>query len=309
MLPFFAVSPMENMSKYSVFVHENRQAINDKFFDLQMKVCERLENGVDIKKFWLFVKNQFRPGYCIPPLPTTLMEIFEAITRNGLWDYFHYTPLASIVKRYGVGDTEMEDWIQTYRKDLRSYLLLAKVKDFFQPEPDNYMVPSPAEKAKYDRDYYCPMEWKIDLIDHCRLQYLADVWEAFSGHYLMPDSPPTALLDRIRKGCVSITWLVPSGLIPQLIKSVKIDTTFFQKHRILKVTVEDQCVYDEKMIDEQTPVRYSSYNSGIPILYSYKPIGMSKCMISVITGVACSINFLWSVMFVLGKIVDIARVH
>ena len=77
------------------------------------------------------------------------------------------------------------------------------------------------------------------------LQYLAEVWEMFSSHYLLPDSPPTTLLDRVRKGCVSITWLVPSKLIRQLVKIAKIDTHFFQKHRILKVTVEDQCVYNE----------------------------------------------------------------
>ena len=255
---------MENMSKSSVFVHENLQTINNKFADLQTKVCDRLENGVDIKNFWLFVKNQFRPGKCIPPLPTSVTEIFEAITRNGLWDYNHYSPLVNIVNRYGAGDMEMKDWIQLYRKDLRSYLLLAKVEDFFEPEFDNRMVHSSAENAKYDPEYHCSMEWKIDVINHCRLQYLADVWEAFSGHYLMPDSPPTALLDRICRGCVCIRWLVPSYLIPQLVKTAKVDTTFFQKHRILKVTVGDQCIYDEMMTYEPTPVRYKSYNSSIP---------------------------------------------
>ena len=258
---------MENMTKSSIFIHENRQTINSKFAELQTKVCDRLENGVDIKKFRLFVKSQFHPGDCIPPLPTSLTEIFEAITQNGLWDYFNYSPLVNIVKRYGAGDTEMKDWIQNYRKDVKSYLSLVKVKDFFEPELDNCMVPSPAEKAKYDREYCCPMEWKIDLDDNCCLQYLADVWEAFSGHYLMPDSPPTALLDRIRTGCVCIKWLVPSYLIPQLVKTVMIDTTFFQKHRILKVTVGEQCIYDEKMTDEPTPVSYNSYNSSVPVLY------------------------------------------
>ena len=237
-----------------MFVHENLQAINSKFADLQTKVCDRLESGVDIKNFWLFVKNEFRPGDCIPPLPTTLTEIFEAITRNGLWDYFHYSPLVKIVKRYGAGDTEMSDWIQNYRKDVKSYLLLAKVEDFFEPELDNYMEPSPAKKAKHDPRYCCPMEWKVDLVNHCCLHYLADVWEAFSSHYLMPDSPPTALLDRISKGCVSIKWLVPSDLIPQLKKIVEVDTDFFRKHRILKVTVGDKCIYEEEVSKDSTSV-------------------------------------------------------
>ena len=239
------------MSKSSVFACENLQTINSKFADLQTKVCGKLEHGVDVKNIWLFVKTQFRPGDCIPPLPTSLTEIFEAITRHGLWDYYHYSPLEKIVKTYGAGDSEMKNWIQNYRKDVKSYLLITNVEDFFEPEVDTDMMPSPPEKAKYDRRYCCPVELKLDLIDHCCLQYLAELWEAFSGHYLMPDSPPTALLDRIRKGCVSITWLVPSGLIPQLVKTATVDTDFFRKHRILKVTVGDHCVYDDK---KTTPV-------------------------------------------------------
>ena len=54
-----------------------------------------------------------------------------------------------------------------------------------------------------------------------------------------------ALLDRVRRGCFSVTWLVPTGLIPQLVKRVQLETEFFQKHRILKVTVGKECVYKE----------------------------------------------------------------
>jgi len=78
----------------------------------------------------------------------------------------------------------------------------------------------------------------------------------FSIQYLGPDSPPTALLDRVWNGCVLVTWLVPSYLIPQLIKRVKIDTEFFQKHRILKVTVRGEIVYEEEVVKEATEVSY-----------------------------------------------------
>ena len=41
---------------------------------------------------------------------------------------------------------------------------------------------------------------------HCHsLQYLTEVWEEFSCHYLIPDSPPTALLDRVCRDCFSVT--------------------------------------------------------------------------------------------------------
>ena len=97
------------------------------------------------------------------------------------------------------------------------------------------------------------MEWKTDFIDHS-LQYLTDVWEMFSSQYLVPDSPPTALLHCVRSGCVSVTWLVPSYLIPQLVKRLEVDTEFLQRYRILKVTVGDKVVYEKEIPAKSTDV-------------------------------------------------------
>ena len=143
-------------------------------------------------------------------------------------------------------------------KDLKSYQLATTVEKYIEADLE-IADPPPAKRAKYDPRYYRPVEWKTKFIDHS-LQHLAEVWELFSSRYLVPDSPPTALLDRVRKGCFTMTWLVPSGLIPSLIERAKIDTDFFQKHHILKVTVGDQCVYEE-VTEKKTPV--SSLGFGI----------------------------------------------
>ena len=208
-----------------------------------MNVCDKLFRiRVDIRQFRLFVIGQFPPGDCIPPLPTSLTEIFEAITRHGLWDYFHYSPLVRIAEKFGGSDSEIKGWVQTYKKDLKAYRLVTTVEEYI--EADLEIADPPAKRAKYDPRYYRPVEWKTEFIDHT-LQYLAEVWELFSARYLVPDSPPTALLDRIRRGCFSVTWLISSGLIPTLIKRVKIDTGFFKQRRILRLTVGDKCVYEE----------------------------------------------------------------
>ena len=256
LLNSFAVH--QEMSRTADFVRENRQTIKAKFANFQRKVWTKLsKNGVDTKDFRTFVANQFPPGDCIPPSPTSLTEVFDAITYHGLWDYFHYSPLVHITKTYGDNDAEMKDWVQTYKKDLKAFLVVTKVEDYIEADLDTTVEdqteadlsnadPPPAKKAKHDPRYNCPVEVKLDtsLVDHS-LQYLAEVWEMFSARYLLPDSPPTALLDRVREGCLSITWLVPTSLIPSLIRNVKTDTTFIQHHHILKMTVGDQCVYEE----------------------------------------------------------------
>ena len=238
-------------SKAAVFAQENRQTIMSKFADFQTNVCSKLlKSGVDTEEFRLYVINQFSPGKCIPSPPANLMEVFQAITYHGLWDYFHYSPLVRIAKRFGANDPEMEGWVQTYKKDLKAYSVVAKLEDYVESDLD-VTAPPPTKRAKYDPCYFTPVEWKTEFIDHS-LQYLSEVWELFSSHYLMPDSPPTALLHRVYEGCFSVTWLVPSGLIPRLIKRTKSDATFYQQHCILRVTVGDECIYEE----ENTLVSY-----------------------------------------------------
>ena len=88
----------------------------------------------------------------------------------------------------------------------------------------------------------------------------------FSNHYLVPDSPPTALLDRVRKGCVSVTWLVPLYLTKQLAERVKVDPELLQRYRIVKVTVKGDVVYQEAVQSQficPVTVHLSSHCSSV----------------------------------------------
>lgn len=53
---------------------------------------------------------------------------------------------------------------------------------------------------------------------------------------------------------MSITWLVPSGLIPQLIERARSDADFFKRHRFLSVKVGEEYVYEEEVTKESTSV-------------------------------------------------------
>ena len=189
-----AAATSQELSIAADFVRENRQLIMHKFAAFQSKVCNTLlRNAVDAEEFRLFVTNQFPPGDCIPPPPASLTEIFKAISHHGLWDYFHYSPLVHIVRRFGAGDPEMEGWVQTYKKDLKAYLFVTTLEEYIETELD--VTAPPTSRAKYDPCYYIPVEF----IDHT-LQYLSEVWELFSSRHLIPDSPPTALLAHIYEG-------------------------------------------------------------------------------------------------------------
>ena len=276
-----ADSHQEELSKAAVFAIENRQAINKKFANFLTNVCNKmLKNGVNVETFRLFVQALFPPGDCIPPLPTSLTEVFQAITHHGLWDSLHYSPLAQIVQKFGADDPEMMGWIQSYKKDLKAYTIVASIEDCIESNLDTCTDQSQVDSAKYDPRYNSPVEWKTNFVHHS-LQHLTDVWEMFSDRYLLPDSPPTALLDRVWKGCVSVTWLVPSYLIPQLIKRVKINTEFFQKHRILKVTVGGEIVYEEEVAKKATEVSSVSSPGSLSLNNSMPTVDLSLRIIAI----------------------------
>ena len=242
---------LQELSKPAFFASENHQTILGKFADFQTNVCNKLfTNGVDAEQVRLYVESRFSPIDCIPPPPADLKDIFGAITRHRLWDYFHCSPLIQIAEKFGANDSEIKVWVQTYKKDLKAYSMVAKVKDYIEEDLLVADTP-PIKRAKYEN--HSPVEWKTKFLDHS-LQYLTDVWESFSYHYLVPDSPPTALLDRVRRGCLSITWLVPSGLIPQLIERARSDADFFERHRFLSVKVGEEYVYEEEVTKESTSV-------------------------------------------------------
>ena len=218
-----------------------------------------MKNGVDVEDFRFFVVTSFPPGDIIPPSPTTLMEIFMAITHHHLWDYFHYSPLERIVSKFGDGDPEMETWVQNYREDFSSYISTVQILDYIEPNPT----------TRCSLHYCCPVEWKITFANNT-LQYLYDMWELFSAQYLEPDPPLTSLLECVHdvesSTSATVTWLVPSYLIPQLIKKVKVNTTFLQKRGIWNVIVADQCIYDEQAaIDNTTVSSHVLSKSSVPI--------------------------------------------
>ena len=192
--PFCWSAAHHELSKAAFFAHENCQVIRATFATFLAAVRDKLfKNGVDTEQLRLFVTNQFPPGDCIVPPSASLTEIFEAITHHRLWDYFHYSPLVHIVQKFG--DDEMKDWVQTYKKHLKAYIVVATLENYIEDDLDVADLP-PAKRAKYDPHYYHPVKWENALIDHT-LQYLGEVWELFSSHYLVPESPPTALVGRV----------------------------------------------------------------------------------------------------------------
>ena len=57
-------------------------------------------------------------------------NVFEAITRNKLWNHWNCSPHQKVVKKFLNDDQEMMSWIADYNKDLVSYKATTKLVNY-----------------------------------------------------------------------------------------------------------------------------------------------------------------------------------
>ena len=231
---------------------QNKRNITAKYATLLTKVYNRLQQKqTDVRGFRLFAVARFPPGNCIP-LTTDLEEIFEAITRNGLWDFLNYHPLEDIVHHFGEGDEQMKHWVREYKADLAGFKACTKIVDYLsEVESDSSFdesdsdLPTLPKPARYDNQYYRKLSLKLKVkVTDQSLSYIDDIWTSVSEYLLLP--PLSALLDHICKGSITVVWLIPTGLVPQSLKRIRQGSDFFQQNSIESVTLDYKCVYNEE---------------------------------------------------------------
>ena len=109
--------------------HRNLDKIKQSFAKLLKDVATKLKTvEMDLEVFRFFIVNLFPPGKCIP-CTANVISIFEAVTQNGLWSYWHFTPVEKIVQEYAPNDTDMKCWLDSYKKDLSGYKATTKIAD------------------------------------------------------------------------------------------------------------------------------------------------------------------------------------
>ena len=269
---------MEQHDDIADITHQNEQNIKVKYSTLLINVRGRLQQkGIDVRDFRQFVIPLFPPGDCIPH-SADLAEIFEAITRNGLWDFWNYRSLEGIVQHFGAGDVEMSGWIKEYKADLAGFKACTKIANYLSvvdsdssfDESDSEQ-PTSRKPAKYDHRYFRTLSLKLKAnVTDRSLLYIDDLWSSVSECFLLP--PLSALLHHVHKGCITVVWLFPTGLVPQLLKQICQAGNFFQQHHIASVTLDDQCVYDEQTstVEQRQNIvvgsHVGSYQSTFPFL-------------------------------------------
>ena len=228
--------------------------IKESFAKLLKDVAEKLKSKqLDLEVFRFFVVALFPPGECIPQ-SSKVIEIFEAVTRHRLWNYWHYTPVEKIVAEYAPNDDEMKGLLDKYRKELSGYKATTKIADAIELyEIDELADPSRRLTVAYDQAYLQRLSLKLKTrVTEKSLEYVDDLWISLAEYFLLPSL--SALLEKIRRGCIEVSWLIPPHFAFQIIANLQENSSFLQSKGIIKVLLDGNCVYDGAQDEEYKQV-------------------------------------------------------
>ena len=226
---------------------QNLTKITGSFAKLVTNVAEKLNKNekLDLEVFRCFMVNLFPPGRCIPQ-SSKVIEIFEAVTKNELWSYWHYTPVEKIAAEYAPNDDEVKGWLDSYKKQLSGYKATTKIADVIELYSiDELADPSRRLTVTYDPAYLQRLSLKLKTrVTEKSLEYIDDLWISLAEYFLLPSL--SVLLERIRSGCIEVSWLIPPHYAFQIIGNLQENSSFLQSKGIVKVLLDGDCVYDEE---------------------------------------------------------------
>ena len=227
---------------------QNLITIKERFAKLVNDVAAKLNTvELDFEAFHFFMVDLFPPGKCIPQ-SKNVIKIFEAVTQNGLWSYWHFSPVENIIKEYAPSDDEMKSWVDNYRKDLSGYKATTKIADameIYSSSIEEFEEADPDQRplVTCDPTYLRCLSVKLKTrVTEKTLVYIDDLWLSLAEKFLLPSL--SVLLDKIQAGCVEVTWLIPPHYVFQIVGNLQENATFLQSKGIMKVLLDGECVYD-----------------------------------------------------------------
>ena len=223
---------------------------------VKTKLQERLEAEKIETNFRQYILDLY-PGMheSYIPVSSKIVEIFEAMRVKNLLSYYNYYALEQIIKRFGGDDSELTSKMHQYKSDWSAFQLATKIRDYFPhvrsvfPSECDESVAELRPKRKYS--YFKVLSVKLDeCVTDRTLDYLEELWNSLSSILVLP--PLYLLLDSVIMNSVLVEWLIPAFKITEAIEKAKHTQSadFFRKHPILRVTIDDECVYEVRSADE-----------------------------------------------------------
>ncbi len=192
--------------------------IRESYSQLVVRVVGKLrDRNINIDDFRLYLTTNFGCGDFISSI-SSVSEMIVAVTGKPLWNFYNCYVLEGIIKYFCKDDSEMIGWMEEYKTKLSAFKTATKiVKGYTDADLMADTDEAINDYEVYDKKFFVKLSLKLrknkDIIlrvDQNCLLYIDELWTAISRYFLLISLPN--LLEKIRKGCIEITWIVPAAI-------------------------------------------------------------------------------------------------
>ena len=242
-------------------MRRNISKIEGKFGTLVRKTRRRLHSrGISVEEVQTFLitvnsspntKDASGMVTTVLEAATTLQQIFRVLSKYGLWDYFNYYLLQSIIEEFASDDDELNAMMKQYQEDLTGHILTLKIPEYLDAIHSTHpSIATSEDEDSYDEIIPVEPNFKLfkklsvkveaNITDHS-LSYVDDLWQSLASQFSLPR--PALLLHKIATGCIGVTWLLPVNLVDHVTKTAQETSNMFTEQHILRVMLGDHCIY------------------------------------------------------------------
>ena len=187
--------------------------------------------------------------------PSSIDELFNALSVANLWSYSNYGPLEDIAKHFLPDDGAVKKLIADYKTKLNGFYTATKIADFIKLSDfgDSEQDPEkPLPVGTFTLKDYHKLKLRLNLgnrkVSAMTLSYVDELWRTLAEEFDLPCL--TAVIHSIIKGSLQITWYVLPHIAKKIIDRTTaaeaISISFIQKHRIALLQIDNYVIYDEK---------------------------------------------------------------
>ena len=212
--------------------------IKSRFSVLVIDVQSSLEDHkVKVKKVRQFLLNFFE-GNCSIPKEDDLDTIFDTITEARLWRYDHYGPLEELAETFLPEGDPARAQVTEYKDQLTGFYATTKIIDFIKLNEleDREEIPGRMFSPKKYNSHYQKLTVELRLerdMSELTLLHVHKLWKVLMKEFHLP--PLTAVMDKIVKGSLRITWLILPHIIEKIRATYFKSVEFFQQHNITRI--------------------------------------------------------------------------
>ena len=179
---------------------------------------------------------------------TDFDELFRGMSLKGHWSFQHHSPVETLISTFLPEHESLMTDYENYVAFLNGYFATIKLIPYINlsVEESSNVLPL----SSYTPEQYRKLKVVLNIPDRkiteLSMMYVQDMWKKFAREFDIPLL--TAIIGKLLKSSLEITWLIQPYLCDKIITSVHKSTQFFHQHNIIYVAIDDHPIYDAKQM-------------------------------------------------------------